>query len=262
MENAAAFVKTRNEVIRAMSPEPLLDGHDNVFEDLNRLQSILGDLDERGLVLSLAAFAEDALGDLIAAFLIQGDQADSLLTGFNAPLGTLSARLKMAFALGLINQNQYDDLDRLRKIRNAFAHDWRPTSLSDQAIASHVSALNFGSLSETYPETPIAKVRSSIGDVLVELRSATHQISKHDKGAKLLGGHLLALLTGSLEDQVAKGQQRLNEIEAELSKASGDRARFLRAAHARWTTKYKLAHLTLIEASIAERARSERHSEL
>lgn len=221
-------------------------GFDWVFGDLNRLQKALGDSDERGLVLSLAAFAEDALGDLIAAFLIPGDQADSLLKGFNAPLGTFSARIRMAFAVGLINQNQHDDLDRLRKIRNAFAHDWRPKSLADQAIASHVTALNFGTLTETFPETPIAKVRSTIGDLLVELRSATNQIAKHGNGAKLIGGHLIAGLTGTTDEQLAEARARLAEIEDDLPKAAGERKRFLEAALARWKTKHEMARFRLL----------------
>jgi hypothetical protein len=81
-------------------------------------------LDERGLILALAAFAEEALGDLIKAFMIPGSPAKQLLEGGNAPLGTFSARIKMAHSLGLVTKRQYADLDRLRRIRNAFAHNW------------------------------------------------------------------------------------------------------------------------------------------
>jgi hypothetical protein len=86
--------------------EPVNDeaGKDEVFGDLNRLTRILGQLDERGLVLALAAFAEQALGDLIEAFLIPGDPTKQLLEGFNAPLGTFSARIRMAYSLGLITK--------------------------------------------------------------------------------------------------------------------------------------------------------------
>jgi len=62
---------------------------EDVFSDLNRLNSMLADLDERALILSLAAFAEEALRDLIQAYLMPGESADKLLDGFN-PLWALS----------------------------------------------------------------------------------------------------------------------------------------------------------------------------
>jgi hypothetical protein len=47
---------------------------------------MLRNLDDRGLVLSLAAFAEDALGSLLREFMIPSEATKQLLEGFNAPL--------------------------------------------------------------------------------------------------------------------------------------------------------------------------------
>lgn len=213
---------------------------DTVFGDLNQLRSLTSAMDERSLVLAYGAFAEDALGDLIRTFMIPGEQANRLLNGFNAPIGTFSARIKTAFALGLITEAQHSDLDRLRKVRNIFAHGWKPTSLSDPNIASHVSAMNFSTLDEDFPETSIDKIRTSIGALLVELRSATHQIAKNRLGAKLIGTHLLAGLTGPFDDQVKECETRLAEIMTEMREASGDRARFLQSSYIRWTGKFEI----------------------
>lgn len=211
-----------------------------VFGDLNQLQALTSAMDERSLVLAYGAFAEDALGDLIRTFMLPGEQANRLLSGFNAPIGTFSARIKTAFALGLITEAQHSDLDRLRKVRNIFAHSWKPTSLLDPNIASHVSAMNFSTLDEDFPETPIDKVRTSIGALLVELRSATHQIAKQRLGAKIIGTHLLVGLTGPLEDQIKECEARLAEIMTAMREASGDRARFLQASYVRWTGKFEI----------------------
>lgn len=227
-------------LLSAMNLHPDGQEKDTVFGDLNQLQSLTSTMDERSLVLALGGFAEDALGDLIRAFMLPGEQANRLLNGFNAPIGTFSARIKTAFALGLITEGQHNDLDRLRKVRNIFAHGWKPTSLSDQNIASHVSAMNFSTLDEDFPETPIDKVRTSIGALLVELRSATHQIAKNRLGAKLIGTHLLVGLTGPLENQVKECEARLAEIMIEMREASGDRARFLQASYVRWTGNFEI----------------------
>jgi Mannitol repressor len=116
---------------------------EEVFGDLNRLHRFLTHLDERGLILALAAFAENALGDLIKAFLLPSECATQLLDGFNAPIGTFSTRIKMAYSLGLITNQQYEDFDRFRRIRNEFAHNWEPISFADQKIAAHISAVHF-----------------------------------------------------------------------------------------------------------------------
>lgn len=216
---------------------------DEVFGDLNRLQQMMRQLDERGLVLALAAFAEEALGDLIRAFLIPGEPAAQLLDGFNAPLGTFSARIKMAYSLGLVTKRQYEDLDRLRRIRNEFAHNWEPVSFVDQKIAAHITALHFSSLDDEFPASPPEKVRTSVGALLMELRSITNQINKHGRRAKLIGQHLIAGVVGELDDQIATCRMRLTELAEELKSASGDRRRFLLTVRHGWEGKLEIIRL-------------------
>jgi DNA-binding MltR family transcriptional regulator len=218
-------------------------GKDEVFGNLNRLTQILGQLDERGLVLSLAAFAEEALGDLIEAFLIRGDPAKQLLEGFNAPLGTFSARIKMAYSLGLVTKRQYEDLEQLRRIRNEFAHNWEPISFNDQKIAAHIRALHFSSLDDDFPASPIEKVRTSLGTLLLELRSTTNQIRKRGSQAKLIGQHLIAGVVGGLDDQIALCRKRLIELSEELKSASGERRRFLLQVRHQWEGKLEIVRL-------------------
>ena len=217
-------------------------GKDAVFGNRNCLNQILRQLDERGLVLSLAAFAEEALGDLIKAFLIPGDPAKQLLEGFNAPLGTFSARIKMAYSLGLVTRRQHEDLDRLRRIRNEFAHSWEPMSFNDQKVASHISALHFSSLDDDFPASPIEKVRNP-GTLLLELRSTTNQIDKRGYRAKLIGQHLIAGVVGELNDQIASCRKHLIELSEELKSASGERRRFLLQVRHQWEGKLKIVRL-------------------
>jgi DNA-binding MltR family transcriptional regulator len=148
----------------------------NPFEASNRLNEITRDLDERGLVLTLAAFGEEALGELLGQFMIPGDAANALLKGFNAPLGTFSARIKAALALGLLTKRQQENLERLRRIRNEFAHGWEPITFDNQAVTSHIAALHYTPLVSNFPTTKIRKVRDCISSVLVEIGSTTNQI--------------------------------------------------------------------------------------
>ena len=156
-------------------PDPP-EQEDEVFGGINLLARSLRDLDDRGLVLSLAAFAEEALGELLKAFMTPSEATTQLIEGFNAPLGTFSSRIKAAYAIGLITKEQSLDLERLRKIRNEFAHSWKPIDISKQKVAALIDGMSFSRIDDHFPETPIEKIRSSMSCLLVEIRSSTHQI--------------------------------------------------------------------------------------
>jgi len=206
---------------------------DPVFGGINLLNKSLDDLDERGLVLSLAAFAEDALGQLLKAFLLPNEATDQLLEGFNAPLGTFSSRIKAAYALGLIEKDQLDDLERLRKMRNEFAHSWRPIDFENPRISAHIKALNYSSIDDKFPETHREKVQSSLSAVLVELRSSTNQIQVKGERVKLRGSRLFALIGGDINRQIEQAEKQVSGLEENLKSATGEKAAFFKMLHER-----------------------------
>ena len=95
----------------------------------------------RGAVLVAAAMLDDILGKLIGAFLVENEDLEKLLNGFNAPLGSLSARILAAYSLGLLSKEEYEECRRIQKIRNLFAHDVH-ISFSEQRIIDHCANLN------------------------------------------------------------------------------------------------------------------------
>ena len=119
---------------------------------------MLGELSaetERGIALVTAAFIDDLLGRLLAAFLIKNEGTEMLLIGFNAPLGTLASKIAACHALGLIDDQERRECVILRKIRNEFAHKVKASFLdvkikdlcSQLPIAEHlkegsITALN------------------------------------------------------------------------------------------------------------------------
>jgi len=50
------------------------------------------------------------------------DEKADLLFRYGGAAGTFSAKLKLAYALGLIDTETYKDLQGIRDVRNAFAH--------------------------------------------------------------------------------------------------------------------------------------------
>jgi DNA-binding MltR family transcriptional regulator len=112
------------------------------LERLNRFMGVIGAQDERAMVLSLATFLEDSLGRLLLSYFRTCKATTELVEGFNAPLGTFGTRIKACYAFGLLTEDQFRDLEILRKVRNRFAHDWEGVSLARNDISALVGQLS------------------------------------------------------------------------------------------------------------------------
>lgn len=114
--------------------EDVLKTHPHLNEFLPFLDALNAE-SARGGVLVAASFLDNLLHRVIESFLLEGKSQDQLLGGFNAPIGTMSAKIALAAALGLITERERRECDLLRRIRNRFAHDIHP-SFDDEAVKS------------------------------------------------------------------------------------------------------------------------------
>lgn len=225
----------------AMDETRKLNGDRDGFSGFNALNERLARLDERGLVLSLSAFAEDSLGELLRTFLRQNSAANQLLDGFNAPLGTLSARIKAAHALGLLTDDQFSDLENLRKIRNEFSHTWEEVSLEKQHIRDRIHKLSYSSIDDKYPETLSDQIRTSISAVLIELRVVIDKIGNSGLRLGLIGTRLIAGLSGSIEEQLRAAEIDLATLKQNLTSARGREKGFYQMMRHRWIARLEIA---------------------
>lgn len=115
--------------------EVTFQGHMQFFQAVK-------DETEIGKVLITASYLDEQLKKIISDFLIKSADTKDLLSGANAPLGTFSARTKMALALGLITKREAKSLDAVRNIRNAFAHNIS-ARLSDPKIWKMLNPLGW-----------------------------------------------------------------------------------------------------------------------
>ena len=90
---------------------------------------------DRGAALTAAAVLDDRLSEILAAYLADTPSARELVTGFNAPFGSLESRAAAAHALGLIQDNELKEITLIRKVRNEFGHSWQGVSLSGGRVA-------------------------------------------------------------------------------------------------------------------------------
>ncbi|MGF6097190.1 MltR family transcriptional regulator [Pseudomonas sp. 18175] len=162
-----------------------------------------------------------------------------LVDGFNAPLGNFSSRIKATYSLGLITKEQFGDLEQLRKIRNYFAHSWKPIGFDDKRIAGHIRSLRFSSFGADFPDSPKEKLRSSIFSLLVALNSVTNSIAK--KGCVQLTGYdLITGFSGEFEEQIEEVTKLFDQITLSLQTSSGDRYAFDRAELQRLQSRLRL----------------------
>ena len=98
---------------------------------------------DRACVILSATLLDTALEALLRArFLPNAVSTDSLLDGSNAPLASFSARIDMAYRLGLISAKFARDLHIIRRIRNDFAHNISGCTFEDTSVRDRVMALS------------------------------------------------------------------------------------------------------------------------
>lgn len=106
---------------------------------------------DRGCIIFGSAMIEDQLETLLRSCFRKDAAAakivDSLFAGY-APLSTLSAKIQVVYALGLISDKIYKQLLLLKKIRNNFAHDKEAVSFDSPRYQRGVQAFRASFRSE------------------------------------------------------------------------------------------------------------------
>ncbi|TGK23323.1 hypothetical protein EHQ05_19220 [Leptospira yasudae] len=97
---------------------------------------------DRAAVILTASLFDNSLNDLLNNFLISNSSTnDELFDGPNAPLSTFSAKINVAYRVGLISNKFAHDLNLIRKIRNEFAHNIQGCSFENGKVRSRVLEL-------------------------------------------------------------------------------------------------------------------------
>jgi DNA-binding MltR family transcriptional regulator len=90
---------------------------------------------DRGVVLISAEFIDIFLTNLFKECLnLDKDIKKVILEGPTAILNSFSNKIKIAYSIGLIDKNIYENLECVRKIRNMFAHRIFDASFEDPEI--------------------------------------------------------------------------------------------------------------------------------
>jgi mannitol operon repressor len=147
-------------------PKKAFDDAEPEILDLGRFTLEFNQESDRGAALIAAARIDEVLKAILFAFLRDTKSAQDLLDGFNAPLGTFSARASGCHALGLIDDAEFADVTRIRKVRNAFGHEWKGIDFNTESIAAIVGGLPWRAPAE-FEAAGTARQRFSAAVVLL-----------------------------------------------------------------------------------------------
>lgn len=89
---------------------------------------------DRGCALMACAYLEDRLGEAFKKYLVDDEKIKNEILGNSGPIGSFSAKVKLAYLLGKIPKEVFRDLDTIRKIRNQFAHNPQQIDFNTQQI--------------------------------------------------------------------------------------------------------------------------------
>ena len=129
------------------------------FDDWNIFNQQLQKESDRGIVLVSAELISVLLQELLAKKFLSDSRIGNIL--FNQPGSSLSSfysKIELSFAMGLISDDEYHDLQIVRKVRNQFAHSFDELHFSTEVIAKEITKLKIPSLSK-YSETKEMKRR-------------------------------------------------------------------------------------------------------
>jgi hypothetical protein len=96
---------------------------------------------ERASAVLGAAYVDARLEALLRALMVDCSDLQESLLGINQPLSAFGARIKLAFALGLLTPWEFHDLQAIQDIRNAFAHQLHGRSFANPDIAARCADL-------------------------------------------------------------------------------------------------------------------------
>jgi hypothetical protein len=88
----------------------------------------------RGAAILMAANVELALDYAIIRFF--SSYRTRLLFGINKPLGSFYNKILIAYAANIFGDETYDNLEIVRRVRNAFAHAQRPIKFDNEEISA------------------------------------------------------------------------------------------------------------------------------
>ncbi|MDQ7250815.1 MltR family transcriptional regulator [Dongia sedimenti] len=94
-------------------------------------------LEDRAAAIVAAALLDGALDRAVQAAFVQDPEALKSMFAESSPLGSFGNRINLGYLLGIYSKDARDDLRRIAKVRNRFAHSLAARKFTDDGIRDH-----------------------------------------------------------------------------------------------------------------------------
>ena len=112
------------------------------FERISQFLDQIYKESDRGCALICAAILDELLTEVLQVYLIECKSTKLLFTGANGPLNSFYSKILLTRSLGVMDEAQYNDFNKIRKIRNEFAHEIGEKTFESEKIKSICMSLN------------------------------------------------------------------------------------------------------------------------
>jgi DNA-binding MltR family transcriptional regulator len=103
-------------------------------DQINRTFNEVFKQTDRASAIVSSALLEELIERLLIAFFMDHETVKRDLFDGISPLSTMSAKINIAYHLGLLEKNEFEDLKLIKNIRNDFAHSFETINFETQRI--------------------------------------------------------------------------------------------------------------------------------
>jgi DNA-binding MltR family transcriptional regulator len=141
---------------------------------------------DRGCALMAAEYLSAQLAELLQAHFVDDAKAcKAALEDANGPVSTFSSRIEFTYLLGFIGPVARRELHLIRKIRNEFAHEYKPLAFENEAIAARCRELR------AYTMFPDPSPRANFVRTVMGLLAVVHSQIAFAKHIEVPEDHLI-----------------------------------------------------------------------
>jgi len=119
---------------------------------------------ERNAVLIAGAALDTQLERLLKKFLVQGSSTSNKI----AESSVFASKINLCFSLGLLSEDERHDLNLLRDIRNAFAHNIFGCDFNNSQVKAAIKNLVFPRKANATPDKVDLRVCFNIGMIILD----------------------------------------------------------------------------------------------
>ncbi len=164
-----------------MPKKKLPSNEDEFNQRRDILIELLSSESDRGVVMIGASFLDEALEVLLRAkFGADKNKVKDVvnpLFGGVGPLTTFSSKIKLSYALDLIDDWVYKDMEIVREIRNTFAHQISAADFGDADVFNLTERL----VGASHAVTSMSDEQGILPTNLTDIDSQKHKENKHPK---------------------------------------------------------------------------------